>query len=90
MAILITTKVKGQTPEGYDQVSVFLHRLIKMAPGFILHGAYQGEEDWMVLEVWNSKEDADLFFSQHVAPNLPKGIIPKRSYQTIHSVVTPE
>ena len=89
MAILITTKVKGQTPEGYDQVSTFLHPLVKTAAGLIVHSAYQGEEDWIVLEIWNSKEDADHFFSQQVAPNLPKGIVPKRSYQLLHSVVTP-
>ncbi len=89
MAILITTKVKGQTPEGYDHVSVFLHPMVKKAPGLIVHSAYQGVEDWIVLEIWNSKEDADHFFSQVVAPNLPKGIVPKRSYQSLHSVVTP-
>ncbi|MEK7225411.1 MAG: hypothetical protein AAB221_06990, partial [Bacteroidota bacterium] len=73
MPVLVTTKVKGQTPEGYDQVSAFLHELVKKAPGFILHTAYQGEEDWMVVEVWDSKENADRFFSDNVAPNLPKG-----------------
>ncbi len=88
MAILITTKVKGQTAEGYNQVSVFLHELVKKAPGFILHSAYQGEEDWIVMEVWDSKEHADRFFSEHVAPNLPKGIVPKRVCQPLHSVVT--
>jgi hypothetical protein len=89
MAILITTRVKGQTAEGYDQVLVFLRELITKASGFIFHSAYQGEEDWMVLEVWDTKEDGDNFFSQYVAPNLPKGIIPKRSYQALHSAVTP-
>ncbi len=88
MPVLVTTKVKGQTPEGYDQVSAFLHELVKKAPGFILHTAYQGEEDWMVVEVWDSKENADRFFSDNVAPNLPKGIIPKRTYQPLHSVIS--
>ena len=88
MAILITTKVKGQTAEGYDQISAFLHELVKNAPGFILHSAYQGEEDWTVMEVWDSRENADRFFSEAVAPNLPKGIVPKRAYRELHSVVT--
>jgi len=88
MPILVTTKVKGQTPQGYDQVSRFLHELVKKAPGFILHTAYQGEEDWMVVEIWDSKEQADRFFSDNVAPNLPKGIVPKRTYQSLHSVVS--
>ena len=88
MAILITTSIKGQTPEGYDQVSAFLHQAIQQAPGFILHIAY-GTADgvWHVTEVWNSKKEADEFFAKTVAPNLPQGIHPKRSYQELHSVV---
>jgi quinol monooxygenase YgiN len=89
MAILITTMVQGQTAEGYDQVSTFLHEVVRQSPGFILHCAYSSENGWVVLEVWNSKADADQFFAKNVAPNLPKGIIPKRSYQELHSVVTP-
>ena len=89
MATLITTSIKGQTPEGYDQVSVFLHDVVRKAPGFIIHIAY-GTDDgiWHVSEVWNSKKEADEFFATMVAPHLPKGIIPKRSYQELHSVVT--
>lgn len=89
MAILISTKVMGQTREGYDQVSVFLHEIVKTSPGFILHCSYPVEEGWAVLEVWNSKADADHFFAQQVAPNLPKGIVPKRTYQELHSLVLP-
>ena len=89
MAILLTTIVKGQTPEGYDQVSTFLHEVIRKSPGFILHCSYSSKEGWGVLEVWNSKADADQFFAKHVAPNLPRGIVPKRSYQELHSLVTP-
>ena len=88
MATLITTIVKAQTAEGYDNVSIILHELIKKAPGFILHCAYSSEEGWIVLEVWNSKKDADQFFANNVAPNLPRGIVPKRSYQELHSLVT--
>ena len=90
MAILITTNIKGQTAEGYDQVSVYLHQVIRQAPGFILHIAY-GDDDglWHVTEIWNSKKEADEFFAKYVVPNLQGGIHPKRSYQELHSVVTP-
>ena len=90
MAILITTSIKGQTPGGYDQVAAFLKQPMQLAPGFILHIAY-GTEDgvWHVTEVWNSKKESDEFFAKMVAPNLPKGIIPKRSYQEVHSVISP-
>ena len=89
MAILLTTVIKGQTAEGYDQLSPFLHEVVRKAPGFLLHCAYSSEEGWGVLEVWNSKGEADQFFSTYVAPNLPKGIVPKRSYKELHSVITP-
>lgn len=90
MAILITTKVNGQTAEGYDQISVFLNQAVRQAPGFILHLAYGTDDEvWHVNEVWNSKKEADDFFAKMVAPNLPKGIVPKRTYQELHSVVTP-
>lgn len=90
MAILITTTVKGQTAEGYDQVSVFLHQAIRTSPGFILHMAYADADGmWHVTEVWNSKKEADEFFAKFVAPNLPKGIHPKRSYQDLHAVIVP-
>ena len=89
MAILLRTIVKGQTSEGYDQVSTFLHEAVRKSPGFILHCSYTSEEGWVVLEVWNSKAESDKFFSENVAPNLPRGIVPKRSYQELHSIVTP-
>lgn len=89
MAILLKTIVKDQTPEGYDQVSTFLHEVVRKSPGFILHCSYASEEGWVVLEVWNSKAESDQFFAKYVAPNLPKGIVPKRSYYELHSVVTP-
>jgi quinol monooxygenase YgiN len=89
MATLVATKVKGQTAEGYDQVSKFLHELVRKAPGFVLHCAFSSEGEWNILEVWNSKAEADAFFSSNVAPNLPKGIVPKRTYHELHSLVTP-
>jgi len=89
MAILITTNVKGQTAEGYDQVLNVLKELIQKSSGFVLHSSYEANDEWYVLEVWDSKKDADQFFSLYVAPNIPKGIVPKRSYQELHSLVTP-
>lgn len=89
MAILLTTIVKGQTAEGYDQVSTFLHEVVRKSPGFILHCSFSSEEGWVVLEVWNSKAESDKFFAENVAPNLPRSIVPKRSYQELHSIVTP-
>ena len=87
MAILIATKVKGQTQEGYDHVLSVVRDLIKPAPGFIIHFAHPAEGEWHVYEIWESKAQADRWFGQYVVPNLPKGIHPKRSYHELHSVV---
>ena len=88
MAVLINTHVKGQTQEGYDQVLEALREVIRNSPGFVLHTSYALNDGWAVMEVWNSKAEADNFFSKNVAPNLPRGIVPKRTYQDLHSLVS--
>lgn len=89
MAVLISTKVKGQTQEGYDGVLAAVREAIKAAPGFIMHCAHPDEGEWKVYEVWQSKAQADQWFGTFVVPNLPPGIHPKRSYTPLHSMVTP-
>lgn len=89
MAVLIATKVKDQTQEGYDGVLAAVREAVQQAPGFIVHFAHPDEGEWKVYEVWNSKEEADRWYSQYVVPNLPRGIHPKRAYQPLHSVATP-
>ena len=89
MAVLISTKVKGQTQEGYDSVLAAVEELVKVTPGFVLHCAHPAEGEWLVYEVWNSKTEADQWFAKYIVPNLPTGIHPKRSYQELHSVVVP-
>lgn len=88
MAVLISTKVKGQTQEGYDAVLTAVREPIKAAPGFILHCAHPAEGEWVLYEVWESRKDADSWFGKYVVPNLPKGIHPKRHYTELHSLVT--
>lgn len=88
MSVLISTKVKGQTQQGYDGVLTAVRESIKMAPGFIMHCAYPSDGEWILYEVWESKREADSWFAQYVVPNLPAGIHPKRSYQELHSLVT--
>lgn len=87
MPIMITAEVRGQTQEGYDSMLGVLAESIKKAPGFILHTAHPVEGGWRIIEVWESKEAANQYFAQHVAPNLPPGIRPKRTIQELHSLV---
>ncbi|RYG49880.1 MAG: hypothetical protein EOO01_11930 [Chitinophagaceae bacterium] len=87
MAILIATRVKGQTTEGYDGILATVRDSITPAQGFIVHFAHPAEGEWNVYEVWESKEAADKWFAANIIPNLPKGIHPKRSYHELHSLV---
>lgn len=89
MAVLISSKVNGQTQEGYDGVLAVVREEVKKAPGFILHCAHPVDDGWLVTEVWESKSQADQWFAKFVVPNLPPGIHPKRYYQQLHSLVSP-
>jgi hypothetical protein len=87
MAVLISSKVKGQTQEGYDGVLLAVRDTLKNATGFIMHCAHPAEGEWHLYEVWESKAAADQWFATYVVPNIPKGLHPKRSYHELHSVV---
>ncbi len=89
MAVLISSKVAGQTKEGYDGVLMAVKESIKKVPGFIMQTAHPVEDGWSVMEVWNYKQDADQWFAKYVVPNIPPGIHPKRSYQELYNVITP-
>jgi quinol monooxygenase YgiN len=89
MAILISTKVKGQTTEGYNSVLAAVKESVMNADGFIMHCAHPDDGEWKVYELWQSKEQADRWFAATVVPNLPPGIHPKRSYTDLHSLLTP-
>jgi hypothetical protein len=87
MAVLVTAEVQGQTQQGYDGMFSVLAESLKQAPGFILHTAYPVEGGWRVIEMWESKAEANQYFAKNVAPNLPPGIHPKRTVQELHSLL---
>jgi hypothetical protein len=87
MSVLVIADVKGQTLQGYDAMAAVLTDALRRAPGFLLHCAHPVEDGWRIVEVWESKDNADQFFAQSVAPNLPPGIRPKRSVQVLHNLV---
>jgi hypothetical protein len=90
VAVLIIAENKGQTQQGYDGMIAALGDLIKQAPGLILHTGHPTEDGWRVVEVWQSKMEANQWFAKYVAPNLPPGIRPKRSFYELHTLLTPE
>jgi len=88
MAVLMTADVPGQTREGYDGLLTALRDAIRAAPGFIAHFAIVPSGDsWTVMEVWETQDDANQFFATYVHPMLQEGIKPKRSFQSLHSLV---
>ncbi len=87
MPILITAHVKGQTKEGYLMILNGIGEYLKNAPGLIMHTAHTADDGVTVVEIWNSKEEGDAWFSKNVVPNLPPGIHPKRQYQELYSLI---
>ncbi len=89
MPVLVSAEANGQTAQGYDGMLNVLRDTLRKAPGFVCHLSYPFDGGWRVIEVWNSKSEADQWYAKYVAPNLPAGVRPKRSYQELHSLVTP-
>ncbi len=89
MPVLVTAEVPGQTQQGYDGMQVVLADALRRAPGFVLHYAYATQGGWRVIEVWETKKDANDFFAKAVHPNLPPGIKPRRTFQELHSLIRP-
>lgn len=90
MAILIIADVKGQTRQGYDGMIGALGPIFKQAPGLILHTSHPTEDGWRVVEVWQSKAEANRWYADYVAPNLPPAIRPKRTFYDLHNLLTRE
>jgi hypothetical protein len=90
MAVMVVAQIEGQTRQGYDAMLERLGGALKQADGFIAHAAHPVDGGWRVVELWQSKPQADRFYARSVAPNLPPGIRPKRSVQELHSLLASE
>lgn len=56
-------------------------------PGFKLHVAYPTAEGFAVAEIWETKEQHEKFFNEHVKPNVPDDVNP--DVVELHTLVTP-
>jgi hypothetical protein len=88
MAVIVFVEVHGQTVAGYEGMVDSLADGLRHADGFVTHCAYSAEGNLRVVEIWQTKREADRFFAEHVAPNLPAGVRPKRSVHEVHGLVT--
>lgn len=87
MAVLIRHRAPGITLETYDEISPPLIELVKKQPGFMLHVAFEDSQGPCVAEVWETKEQHDSFFNEHVVPNVPAEI--KQEVIEVHNLVKP-
>lgn len=88
MAVLIVAEVQGQTREGYDRMVAAMGDVILKVPGRLLHAAHPTDDGgWRVIEVWESREVANRWFAAFVAPNLPPGVKPRRTFRDLHFAV---
>jgi hypothetical protein len=87
MAVLIRHRAAGITLEQYDEISPPLIELVKQQPGFVLHVAFEDSQGACVAEVWETKEQHDSFFNEHVVPNVPGEI--KQEVIEVHNLVKP-
>jgi hypothetical protein len=87
MAVLIIAEVKGQTAEGYDGMLAQMGERVRNVAGRLVHASHPTEDGWRVLEIWESKAAANMWFAENVAPVLPPGIRPRRTFHELHFVV---
>jgi hypothetical protein len=88
MAVIVIAHAPGQTAAGYDAMLEVLADQARQAPGFVLHSAYCVDGSWQVVELWQSKAQANEFYARQVVPHLPTGVHPKRQVHELHSLVT--
>jgi heme-degrading monooxygenase HmoA len=87
MAVLVTHTAAGMDTAAYDRVSPEIIEKLRDQPGFLLHLALPGPEGIVVTEIWESQEQHDTWFDEHVAPNVPAEI--RQEVVEIHNIVEP-
>lgn len=88
MTILMIADSPKLSAEDYSSILERVGPTLRASPGFILHTAHPVEEGgFRILEIWRSKEESDRFFAQHIAPNLPEGVRPKRRTLALSSLL---
>jgi len=65
---------------------------IKNAPGFIAHLAVPGPNGITVMEIWESRENADRWLQDVILPAMRQAGIPQETqpdYQDLHNIILP-
>lgn len=86
MAVLMIAEVPNLTEETYSGMLGQLRPLMQAAKGFIAHaGGPSPAGGWRVVEMWESEQDSEAWFDEHVKPNLQPDIVPNRTFHPLHS-----
>jgi hypothetical protein len=93
MAILAIVEIpadRGGAAADAQQWAARNERELPAAPGFVVHADGPTETGWRLVQVWESEEDLQRFFDEHVKPylppNAPSPADAQRIYQLAHVV----
>ena len=77
MAVIMIAEAPGADASFIDgmRVAGVVDALAK-APGFVSHLSGAASSGYRVIEVWESRDDHQAWYDNHVAPNLPPGMRP--------------
>jgi hypothetical protein len=95
MAIVRIIRPEGTTREMYDAVEAKIDIGAEPPAGLIVHTAGEVDGHWQVVDVWESREDAERFDNERLIPAItevagpggPPG--PQMTVYEAHNVVRP-
>ena len=77
MAVIMIAEAPGADASFIDGMrAAGVADALAQAPGFVSHISGAASSGYRVIEVWESREDHQAWYDDHVAPNLPPGIGP--------------
>lgn len=75
MSVIMTSEVPGMDAGLVDGLrAAGIPAAMATFPGFVSHVSGATGSGYRVIEVWDSPEDHQAWYAQHVAPNLPPGV----------------
>ena len=77
MSVIMSAEVPGADASFLDgmRAAGVVDALVK-APGFVSHLSGPASSGYRVIEVWESREAHQVWYDNHIAPNLPPGSEP--------------
>jgi hypothetical protein len=98
MAVIVTTTMAGPTLEQYDAVNAALGTQGNPPDGLIVHTGAMVDGVLQVLDIWDSREQAEAFFTGRLndalievlgEEALASGPGPSRTYVEVHDIIVP-